>query len=404
MRYLLLAIAIIAIGCSQPEQPKTTSNSPIGSWRMAMYLGADTLMVDVTVTDSLQFMFHNAAETIKTSVAAYKNDSIHVEMPVFNSYFLLNQVGQDEIKGHWFNPGKSPEYRIPVSLIRTAERIQPSSASDTLNYAVQFSPNTDDTYPAVGLFQVDTNKIIGTFLTETGDYRYLEGNIQHNQWKFQCFDGSHAFLFTATQKEDSLVQGTFYSGNHWSEPWSGKLDPNATLRNPYSLTYLINEDEFSFTAMSLDGEITQFNEVNTQGHVTIVQIFGSWCPNCLDESLFFKQLYNSYNHQGLQIIPVAFEKDTDFNSNVIRLKKYASDLNLPFASYLGGSASKADAAKIFPMLNTISSFPTTLFIDKKGKVRRIHTGFYGPGTGTHYERYISDTRNFIEDLLKEDLM
>lgn len=371
---------------------------------MSLYLGADTLQSEVTVTDSLNFLFHNASEVIKTSKASYKNDSLFVEMPVFHSYFLLHQNEQNQIVGNWFNPGKSPEYKIPVSFNRIDARQKLPSTADTLKYEVAFSKGTDDQYPAIGLFLVDQNRISGTFLTETGDYRYLEGDVHGNEWKFQCFDGSHAFLFTAYQKEDSLLNGTFYSGNHWSEPWVGVLNDDATLRSPYALTYLIDESDFTFNAMNLDGEITAFNPSTNKGKVTIVQIFGSWCPNCLDESLFYKQLYSTYHERGLEIIPVAFEKGDDFNSNVNRLKKYASDLNLPFTSYLGGTASKMEASKIFPMLNTISSFPTTVFLDRNGEVRRIHTGFYGPGTGTHYERFISDTRNFIEDLLNEETL
>ena len=404
MRNYILALTILAAGCTQNPQPVAESNSPVGSWRMSLFLGPDTLQTDVTINDSLHFLFHNAAEVIKTTKASYKNDSLFVEMPVFHSYFLLHQNSNDEIIGAWYNPGKSPEYQIPVSFNRVTAHSELPNTTDTLKYAVTFSEHTEDAYPAVGLFLTQDGHISGTFLTETGDYRYLEGVISGDRWKFQCFDGSHAFLFTATHKGDSLSNGTFYSGNHWSEPWKGNIDTAATLRNPYSLTYLVDESDFEFTAMNLEGEITEFNPSTNKGKVTIVQIFGSWCPNCLDESLFYKQLYSSYHDQGLEIVPVAFEKGDDFSSNVNRLRKYASDLNLPFMSYLGGKASKAEASKIFPMLNAISSFPTTIFLDRSGTVRRIHTGFYGPGTGTHYERFISDTRNFIEDLLNEETL
>ncbi len=56
---------------------------------------------------------------------------------------------------------------------------------------------------------------------------------------------------------------------------------------------------------------------------------------------------------------------------------------------------------MFSELNGISSFPTTIFIDKKGMVRKIHTGFYGPGTGDYYADYVKETEAFLNLLISE---
>jgi len=53
------------------------------------------------------------------------------------------------------------------------------------------------------------------------------------------------------------------------------------------------------------------------------------------------------------------------------------------------------------MLNKVMAFPTTIYIDKKGNVRKIYTGFYGPATGENYLKYQEETNRFIEKLLKE---
>ena len=57
-------------------------------------------------------------------------------------------------------------------------------------------------------------RVTGTFLTETGDYRYLEGVVDGDSLKLSCFDGSHAFLFHAALDQDSF-RGRFWSGTHW---------------------------------------------------------------------------------------------------------------------------------------------------------------------------------------------
>ena len=53
------------------------------------------------------------------------------------------------------------------------------------------------------------------------------------------------------------------------------------------------------------------------------------------------------------------------------------------------------------MLKDIIGFPTTIIIDKKGDVRKIHTGFSGPGTGEHYIEFISEFEKLTNDLLAE---
>ena len=51
------------------------------------------------------------------------------------------------------------------------------------------------------------------------------------------------------------------------------------------------------------------------------------------------------------------------------------------------------------------SYPTCIFIGRDGMVRRIHTGFYGPGTGAErYAAYSRDIELFVTDLLKEPAM
>ena len=54
-----------------------------------------------------------------------------------------------------------------------------------------------------------------------------------------------------------------------------------------------------------------------------------------------------------------------------------------------------------PALSAVLAFPTTIFIDKGGRVRSIHTGFSGPGTGEHYERLQEEMTIMITSLLDE---
>ena len=201
---------------------------------------------------------------------------------------------------------------------------------------------------------------------------------------------------------DSLIGGTFRSGTHWSENFVAAKNSSYTLTNPDSLTYQVTDGPITFSAMDMSGEIKTFNTADYEGKVTIIQLFGTWCPNCLDESKYYAELSESINDERLHIIPVAFERSEDFDTNALQLKQYQEELALPFQPYLGGKASKSRANEVFPMLNHVMSFPTSIFIDQNGEVQRIHTGFYGPGSLPEYEAFKSSTEALVLELLGQE--
>ena len=51
---------------------------------------------------------------------------------------------------------------------------------------------------------------------------------------------------------------------------------------------------------------------------------------------------------------------------------------------------------------SLNSYPTSIFIDKKGNVRKIHTGFNGPATGDKYSEFIVEFESFVVELLSEE--
>jgi hypothetical protein len=53
------------------------------------------------------------------------------------------------------------------------------------------------------------------------------------------------------------------------------------------------------------------------------------------------------------------------------------------------------------MLQSFVAFPTTIFIDRKGNVRKIHTGYSGPATGDHYIQFVNEVKTTLDQLLAE---
>jgi thiol-disulfide isomerase/thioredoxin len=264
-----------------------------------------------------------------------------------------------------------------------------------------FSPNTSNMYEAIGLFEQKNNVLTGTFLTSTGDYRFLEGQIINNEFSLSAFDGSHAFLFKGILENDS-IKGTFYSGIHYSEPFVAVKDDKFELPDPEKLTYLkAGYDKISFSFPDLEGKMVSLSDNKFKGKVTIIQIMGSWCPNCMDETKFLAEYYTKNKTKGVEIVALSFEKPTDFELAASNVKRLVKRFNASYTFLIAGTSSKIEASEKLPMLNAVLAFPTTIFIDKKGKVRKIHTGFNGPATGKLYEKFADDFDLFMKKLLAE---
>ena len=343
------------------------------------------------VDSSWSMTIVNGEEKIFLDKLVFFNDSLNVTFPVFESVLNFKIIDENTLQGEWVNYYKSPDYKISIRATKkTINRFEVVGSSKSIanKYEVTFSPNTEEQYPAIGLFNQQEDVVLGTFATETGDYRHLEGVVTNDSLKLSTFDGSHAFLFKAAI-EDSMLVGTFWSGSHFKEKWQGKINPDASLRNADSLTYLKpGYSEISFSFPDEKGQLVSLSDKQFSNKPVIIQIMGSWCPNCLDETKYLNSLHKKYNEKGLEIIALAFERTSNEEKALVNLKNLKEKTGANYSFLLAGSTRADKAEEKLPMLNHVMSYPTTIFIDKYGEIRRIHTGFYGPSTGKYYDDYI----------------
>jgi thiol-disulfide isomerase/thioredoxin len=270
------------------------------------------------------------------------------------------------------------------------------------NYEVTFSPSdSTEMNKGIAVLQRCGNVVTGTILTETGDYRYLQGEWNANQLWLSAFDGTHLFYLSGEVLGDSITNGIFLSGKHWKESWVAVKSNTSTLRNPYSITTLQVNENPTFTVLNSEGSPVVFDSSTWKNSVSIIQIMGSWCPNCTDESRFLKELYTTSKSDRLHIIPIAFERGDDVAAACKRVTNQFVQLELPYPFYYGGKSSKDEAQKTLNFLSEVHSFPTTIFIDKKGVIRRVYTGFYGPGTHDEYTKHSGEIKTLVADLLSE---
>ena len=377
-----------------------------GLWNASLQLNtADYLPFNIKVRKNNTLVILNANEEIELESPYLMNDSLHFRFPFFNSELVV-KGDKKSMSGYWVNHTKGSHYKVPFIAIkgRTTRfnHIKKSKKGSSFDgkWKVEFEPGTSSSYPAVGLFNQKRNKINGTFLTETGDYRFLEGNTTKDSLFLSCFDGSHAFLFKAKYSNDSLF-GKFFSGTHWQSSWNASRNEIFELTNPDDLTYISKQEKIEFKFPDLNKDSITFPSEKFNGKVVIIQIMGTWCPNCLDESLYYKELEEKYGDKGLEIISVCYETGNSIDDYIANIKRLQVKLQNNFTYLVGGAAKKNLASEHFSMLNEIISFPTSIYINRQGEVVRVHTGFNGPGTGDYYKRYKEKTSALLESLLMD---
>lgn len=330
-------------------------------------------------------------------------DTILINLPVFDSYirgFFL----ENAIDGEWVVRSKE-NYRIPFIARHGRDyrftNLRKAPAMDVSGrWDVTFEIGTEDEYKGVGEFKQEGNHLNGTFLTETGDYRYLEGTVQANKIYLSCFDGSHAFLFEGKiNPKDSTMIGSFRSGNAYQTSWEAKFNPNAKLKDANALTFLKpGYDRFDFSFENAAGKTISLKDARYQNKVKIIQIMGTWCPNCRDETAFLVDYLKEHPDQEVEVIALAFERYKEKDKAMEALKRYQEHFKMDYELLLAGNSDKAEASKVLPMLNAVFAYPTMIVIDKNNRVQRIHTGFSGPAT-SEYKQFKAEFSRFILQLL-----
>lgn len=356
------------------------------------------------------FYINNATEKIRISPVVMRGDSVFFSMPVFESSFSAKQNADGSMQGVWIKGTSGgfqrwPFYAFPNQNYRFAKSGGNAKENISGKWDVTITWPNGLEEKALAEFEQQDNHLTGTFLTTTGDYRYLEGIVTGDSLKLSTFDGAHAYAFTAKIENDKEISGGEYNyGIADKETWKAVKDDNVKPPVSTEATKLRKGDStLNFTFKDLDDKPVSIKDERFKDKVVIIQIMGSWCPNCMDETKFLADYYKQNRDRDVEVIALAYEYTTNEERSKNSLRKFQQRLDVQYPMLITGvtSGDEEKTEKTLPQLTPIQTFPTTIFLDKKGKVREIHQTFYGPGTGQYFIEYEKMFSALVNGLLKE---
>lgn len=369
---IIFSIAIIFYSCSSANNESIINGHWLG--KLQNDKGAE-IPFNFVVKDSLNkklIVIINAEDSLIVDEIKINGDSTQIVLPFYDAELMV-KVYTDSLIGKWKKHYADYTVETPFKAVYNVNNRFENIQADTSKifdgtWASTFikTPNNDSSF-AIGEFRTIGNKIFGTFLSSTGDYRFLEGVSSNNKIYLSTFDGSNALRFEAELSSDkkSLINGVFYSSKSSYYTWTAKYQPDAKLPDADNLTFLKDGyDSIDFSFKDVNGKQVNLKDEKYKGKVILIQIMGSWCPNCIDESAFITEYYNKIDKNKLEVIGLCYERSDDFykaSSNVIKMR---DRLNIPYDLLIAGTNAKGKVNESLPMLKNFIAFPTMIILDK----------------------------------------
>ncbi len=133
-----------------------------------------------------------------------------------------------------------------------------------------------------------------------------------------------------------------------------------------------------FTLPSLTGPNLRLQE--QRGRVVMINFWATWCGPCRVEMPHLSRLYEKYRGSGFTVLAVNIDEDPN------KAASLANQLGMRFPVLL-------DADKKVSRLYDLSTMPSTILVDRDGRVRYVHRGYHDGYENTYDQQ--------IRELLRE---
>ncbi len=347
--------------------------------------------------------FFNGDERVSSTAGTLKNGVLNVEFAHYDSH-LEATLAQGVLKGKY--GGTRGGLRDFEARPHTADA-KPASTPAPQIAGLWDIPFESAKGEKAWRFIVRQQgaEVSAAILRVDGDTGTLRGTWQGDRFVLNLFDGARGSTLEIVPKPDATLALSLRSlrgkPNAYTaiRPDAARAQGLAAPTNPAEHTRVQNPAEpFAFSFPDLSGKVVSNTDARFRNKVVIVNVTGSWCPNCHDEAPYLQALYKKYKSLGLEIVALDFE-DAEQLKKLTRPAAFVKKYGIEFA-YLVGGETKEVGAKL-PQAENLNTWPATFFLGRDGRVRAVHAGFAGPATGEFHTKLIAEIEHTVETLLAE---
>jgi thiol-disulfide isomerase/thioredoxin len=404
---LLLAAALALSSCSKPVSGELQP----GSYRATLELPGKKSVpfgLDVAQEESGKVLYViNGDERIRLDEVRTTPGRLVAQFPGYET-ILTAKVAGDELTGDValvHADGKVLKLPFKAQLGATW-RFYPDALPNNADFEgrwdVTFTDGGGRRTPGVATFDQSFEDVTGTVQMPTDDQRFLAGEARDEELQLSRFDGGAVMLYEAKLDANGELLGETWSDRGGSQRFVATRNPDAAIDAAALASHLRNpEAPFTFAFKDLDGKTVSTSDPRFKDKVLLVTLAGSWCPNSHDEARLLVQLDRQYRSRGLETVSLMFEQHAEFKRAVVAVQRFRAAYGIGYPTLLAGTADKMKAAAVLPQLDAVLAYPTAIFIDRTGRVRKIHTGFAGPATGMQHDLLAHEFTETIETLLAE---
>ena len=418
--FIIIVVFWVCTLCSSlafASEPK--QQAPSGLWDGSIQSRAGEVNFGIELklqAGGLEAVLVNATDRQPFSSATWDGHTLALRLDYYDGQLTLAYVSPQRMEGKYSRQTSKGMVHIPVTLVPHQDRVTtkpwtgPNLAGDWLLHEAGAEGAEKNTLASFQQQKMATpdGKVAATGILEpvSGDTGLLHGEVGKGadgqaHFHLSRFDGIHVLALDGEFAPDGSLKGQI-GGVKLSSPFTAERSSDAAGANPNALAGSLTkvkdpQEPFRFSGVDQSGKTVDQSGPEFKGKPVIVDIFGTWCPNCHDEAPLLEQLYRKYHAQGLEIVGLAYEYSDDTSRDLRQIGIYRAKYGLSFPLLLAGTTDEGQIAKTLPQLIHFGAFPTTIFLDRSGRVHAVHAGFAGPSTGEKYQ----EVQQHMDQLTRE---
>jgi thiol-disulfide isomerase/thioredoxin len=344
----------------------------------------------------------NGNDKVVAAGASFQNGTLVLD---FDSYAAkLEAKLQDGALVGTYGPMLKKTY--PVTAHRHTAEAASSASAPSIDglWQVQVQSAKGEKAWRLIVQEKSASNVEAAILRVDGDTGALTGGYKDGKFVLSHFSGGRPSLMIITPGADGTlaIDMTDLHGSSQltaARPDVARAQGLPAPADPDHHTSVKDASEpFRFSFPDLNGKLVSNTDARFQGKVVLVNVTGSWCPNCHDEAPFLAELYRKYRSKGLEVVALSFEEE-DQLKNPARLRAFMKEYGIDYTVLLGGTPDDRDAKLTQPV--NLNSWPTTFFLGRDGRVRYVHAGFPGPASGALYRQVAKEFYTQVDTLLAE---